>query len=100
MPRPLRHHIVTGLLGLGAIGSLAFTVVLPGAPASAQIGVFDPSNYSQNLLTAARTLSQVNNQISPLQNEAKMLAGQAKNLAGIDFTKLERRSEKLGDTAR
>src|SRR3546814_3945062 len=93
MPRPLRHHIVTGLLGLGAIGSLAFTVVLPGAPASAQISVFDPSNYSQNLLTAARTLSQVNNQIRSLQNEAQMLAGQAKNLARIDFRSEEHTSE-------
>jgi P-type conjugative transfer protein TrbJ len=32
-------------------------------PAQAII-VFDPSNYSQNILTAARTLEQINNQIA------------------------------------
>ena len=100
MPRPLRHHIVTGLLGLGAIGALAFAVAMPGAPASAQLSVFDPSNYSQNLLTAARTLSQVNNQIRSLQNEAQMLAGQAKNLERIDFPQLDRLREKLGEIDR
>ncbi len=41
-----------------------------GAPAWAQMTVFDPSNYSQNVLTAARTLQQVNNGIQSLQNEA------------------------------
>jgi conjugal transfer/entry exclusion protein len=35
------------------------------APARAQI-VFDPSNYSQNVLTAARTLEQINNQVKSL----------------------------------
>ena len=100
MPLPLRHHIVTGLLGLGAIGALAVAVAVPGAPASAQLSVFDPSNYSQNLLTAARTLSQVNNQIRSLQNEAQMLAGQAKNLTRIDFPQLDRLREKLGEIDR
>ena len=42
--------------------------------------VFDPSNYSQNLLTAARSLQQIQNQIKSLQNEAQMLINQAKQL--------------------
>jgi P-type conjugative transfer protein TrbJ len=42
--------------------------------------VFDPSNYSQNLLTAARSLQQIQNQITSLQNEAQMLINQAKQL--------------------
>jgi hypothetical protein len=46
--------------------------------AHAQITVFDPSNYSQNMLTAARTLQQINNQIQSLQNEAQMLLNQAR----------------------
>jgi P-type conjugative transfer protein TrbJ len=52
--------------------TLAAILALSGSalPASAQMTVFDPSNYSQNLLTAARTLEQVNNQIQSLQNEA------------------------------
>ena len=39
--------------------------------------VFDPSNYSQNLLTAARALDQINNQIRSLENQAQMLLNQA-----------------------
>jgi P-type conjugative transfer protein TrbJ len=41
-------------------------------PAHAQFGfggiVFDPSNYAQNVLTAARSLQQITNQITSLQN--------------------------------
>ncbi|MDP3750785.1 MAG: P-type conjugative transfer protein TrbJ [Polaromonas sp.] len=59
------------------------------APAvHAQWVVFDPSNYSQNILTAARTLEQINNQIRQLQNEAQMLTNQARNLTSLDFSAL------------
>ena len=54
----------------------------------AQWIVFDPSNYSQNILTAARTLEQINNQIRQLQNEAQMLMNDARNLTSLDFTAL------------
>src|SRR3546814_11018666 len=57
--------------------------------------VFDPSNYSQNLLTAARTLEQITNQVRSLQNEARMLTNQAKNLARIDFPELTELTTKL-----
>src|SRR3546814_10468412 len=65
------------------------------SPAHAQITVFDPSNYSQNLLTAARTLEQITNQVRSLQNEARMLTNQAKNLARIDFPELQELTTKL-----
>lgn len=74
--------------GLAAAGALAATV-LPSAPAQAQFTVFDPSNYTQNLLTAARTLQQVNNQVRSLQNQATMLLNQARNLERIDFPELQ-----------
>ena len=54
----------------------------------AQWIVFDPSNFSQNILTAARTLEQINNQIRQLQNEAQMLTNQARNLTSLDFSAL------------
>lgn len=57
-------------------------------PAHAII-VFDPSNYAQNVLTAARTLEQVTHQITSLQNEAQMLINQAKNLASLPFSALQ-----------
>jgi P-type conjugative transfer protein TrbJ len=59
-----------------------------GTPARAQMLVFDPSNYSQNLLTAARSLQQIQNQIKSLQNEAQMLINQAKQLELLPTTVL------------
>ena len=47
--------------------------------------VLDPSNLAQNILTATRTLQQVNNQIRQLQNEAQMLINDAKNLANTRY---------------
>jgi len=73
-------------LGMGAAGALVTTIV-PSQPAQAII-VFDPSNYSQNILTAARTLQQINNQIRMLQNQATSLINQAKNLTTISFPEL------------
>src|SRR3546814_7738308 len=63
-------------------------VMGPSQPVHAQWTVFDPSNYSQNILTAARTLQQVNNQIRMLQNQAQNLTNQARNLATINFPEL------------
>ena len=51
--------------------------------------VFDPSNYAQNVLTAARTLEQITHQITSLQNEAQMLINQARNLASLPFSALQ-----------
>ena len=57
--------------------------------AHAQFGfggvVFDPRNFAQNLLTAARTLQQINNQVRSLRNEADALVNDAKDLANLDF---------------
>ncbi len=55
-------------------------VLAAGTPSNAQLLVFDPSNYSQNLLTAARALQQTQNQTTSLQNEAQMLINEAKHL--------------------
>lgn len=60
------------------------------APASAQVGgiVHDPRNYSQNILTAARTLEQINNQIKQLQNQATSLLNEARNLQSLPVSTL------------
>jgi P-type conjugative transfer protein TrbJ len=66
----------------------AMTVVLgASAPASARI-VFDPTNYAQTLLQAARALEQIQNQVKSLQNEAQMLTDMALNLKQLDVTSL------------
>ncbi|TPJ61082.1 P-type conjugative transfer protein TrbJ [Mesorhizobium sp. B2-7-1] len=66
---------------------LAITPMMT-APAHAFI-VFDPSNYSQNVLTAARSLQQITNQITSLQNQAQMLINQARNLASLPLSSLQ-----------
>ena len=66
---------------LAAAGAVALSVSLAMPPSLAQVVVFDPNNYAQNVLTAARALQQINNQITSLQNQTQMLINQAKNLA-------------------
>lgn len=75
---------------LALSGASALLIAFAAAPAQAQLGgiVYDPSNYSQNVLTAARTLQQINNQIRSLQNEAEGLINDAKNLASLPFSSL------------
>jgi type IV secretion system protein TrbJ len=92
---PIRKHLIAGALGVGTLGALVIGTTLTSAPAQAQLTVFDPGNYSQNLLTAARTLQQINNQIQSLQNEANMLINQAKNLTRIDFPELQALTQTL-----
>src|SRR5262252_3978003 len=67
---------------------VAITVAVCPKQASGQLVVFDPNNYAQNVLTAARALQQINNQIVSLQNQAQMLINQAKNLATLPFSSL------------
>src|SRR5215831_9777997 len=67
---------------------IAIITAVGTKPASAQLIVFDPNNYAQNVLTAARALQQVNSQIVSLQNQAQMLINQARNLATLPFSSL------------
>ena len=48
--------------------------------------VYDPTNYAQNLLTATRTLTMINNQVKQLTNEAQMLVNEAKELTNLPYT--------------
>ena len=66
-------------------------------PAHALI-VFDPSNYAQNVLTAARALQQINNQITSLQNQAQMLINQARNLASLPYSALQQLQQNVQRT--
>lgn len=71
----------------------ALAIALPNKSARAQWIVYDPANFGQNVLTAAHTLEQINNQIHSLQNEAQMilnqgqmLVNQGKNLANLIYS--------------
>jgi type IV secretion system protein TrbJ len=76
------------LSSLLAAGAVVVTLGVT-APTQAQWIVFDPNNYVQNVLTAARALQQINNQITSLQNQAQMLINQAKNLANLPYSSLQ-----------
>ena len=87
MKLPPRHRRLTGALLVAATSA----ATLP-APALAQFGlpaiVYDPTNYAQNVLTAARALAQINNQIRQIQNQAQSLINEARNLASLPVSTL------------
>ena len=68
------------------------------SPASSQVVVFDPNNYAQNILQAARALQQINNQITSLQNQAQMLVNQARNLASLPQSSLNQIQQSIQRT--
>ena len=70
------------------LAAAAASLIALAPAAHAQWVVIDPTNLAQNLLTAAHTLEQVNNQILQLQNEAQMLMNEARNLTSLDFSAL------------
>lgn len=67
-------------------------------PAHAQWAVIDPSNLVQNILTATRMLTQIQNQVRQLQNESMMLTNDALNLRSLDFNALARLQTTLAAT--
>jgi P-type conjugative transfer protein TrbJ len=89
----LRHLRAAAVAGAAFISISALI-----SPAHAQLLVFDPTNYSQNVLTAARALEQVNNQIQSLENEAKMLTNQANNLASLPYSSLTQLQQSISQT--
>ncbi len=82
----LRRAIVAGVLATSSV--IGITVA---SPAHAQFGgiVYDPTNYAQNVLTAARSLQQINNQIQQIQNQATSLLNEARNLTSLPFSQLQ-----------
>ncbi|RUV74869.1 MAG: P-type conjugative transfer protein TrbJ [Mesorhizobium sp.] len=83
-----RSRLRAFLLAATMLTPLAVAPMLPTQAYAWRI-VFDPSNYAQNVLTAARTLEQITHQITSLQNEAQMLINQARNLASLPFSALQ-----------
>jgi len=77
-------------LALAGVASLVLV-----APAHAQWIVFDPTNFAQNVLTAARELQQINNEIQSLQHEATMLDNEAKNLASLPYSSLSQLDQSI-----
>lgn len=83
MKRSIRAALLASTIALGSWSASAFTV-------------FDPSNYAQNVLQAARALQQINNQIQSLQHEILMLQNMARNLERMDYSSLYAIQHALG----
>lgn len=83
-----RRTMATALGVATAIAASIASFSLTAPRAAAQWVVFDPSNYAQNVLTAARELQQVDNEIQGLTNQAQMLVNQAKNLTSLPLSTL------------
>src|SRR5580658_2370975 len=80
------------------VGAAALSFAATAIPARAQWIVFDPTNFSQNVLTAARELQQVNNEIQSLENQATMLINQARNLASQPYSALAQLEQSISQT--
>ena len=69
-----------------SIGAAALAVALSFTllqPASAQVMVFDPSNYAKNTLTELHTLQITINQATQISNQLRQLAYEVQNLQNI-----------------
>jgi P-type conjugative transfer protein TrbJ len=78
----MKHRYRTFFATPVVAGVLA--ICAPGA--AAQLTVFDPLNYQENLLSAARALEQINNQVRQLQNQAQIILRMDQNLLRLGST--------------
>jgi type IV secretion system protein TrbJ len=91
--------MITRRLRAGLVTSVAaLSIIAVSVPARAQWIVFDPTNYAQNILTAARELQQVNNEIQMLENQATSLINQARNLASLPYSSLATLEQSIAQT--
>lgn len=101
MTFPKMHRFTrVSLLALALATPLAPVLTTPAHAFFGGFGgiVYDPTNHAENLLTAARSLEQINNQIAQLQNEAEMLINQARNLASLPFSSLQQLQQNIQRT--
>ena len=98
----MKTSILRRAMLAGAIATSSLVGITAATPAYAQFGlggiVYDPTNYAQNVLTAARSLSQINNQIQQIQNQATSLVNEARNLASLPFSSLQQLQQQVQRT--
>lgn len=93
-----KTHTLRAALVAGVTFALPLASTMTSAPPAHAITVFDPSNYAQNVIQAARALQQINNQITSLQNEAQMILNQARNLASLPYSSLQQLQQSVNRT--
>ena len=75
--KPIQHVLA---------GTAIALLLTSSQPAKADWPVIDVTNLAQNILTAARSLEEVNNQITQIQQFIQMLQNQARNLTSLPFS--------------
>ena len=68
--------------------AVTLTIPLVAGRAQAQWAVIDTANLAQNIMTAARSLEEVNNQITQIHQYIQMLEYAARNVATLPFSVL------------
>ncbi len=76
----MKHLLTIMILSLFSV-----TSIVPQARAQFGFGgiVYDPANHAQNILTAVRSLQEINQQIQQLTHEIEMLENMAKDLKNL-----------------
>src|SRR6202000_1672638 len=97
-PPPSGDVIMIKLRQMAATSAVVLSLVAFAPPASAQWIVYDPTNFTQNVLTAARELQRVNNQIQMLTNQATSLGNQARNLTPLPMSTLTQLQSSIAQT--
>lgn len=81
------------LMMSAALSAMPITLFATAPPATAQLFgggvVYDPANHVQNILTAVRSLQEINQQIEQLTHEIEMLENMARNLQTLDVNVAE-----------
>ena len=83
-----REGAALSLTRVALAGAVVVVLVLLSMPLHAQLIVNDPLNYAQNVLTAARSLQQINIGLLGLANQLKMLQNQYQNLLKLPYSSL------------
>jgi len=87
----MKRALITTAIAASLLGACTL-------PRSAQaLTVFDPANYSQNILTALRNLDQINNQVRQLQNQAQRILQADQNLQRLPQSVRPDLTRVLGD---
>ena len=94
MTRPRLKQSSKQTVGAALIAA-AVAIMLP-IPAHATVPVIDFANLTQNVLTAARTLEEVDNQVTQIQQGISMLENEARNLTSLPFSVLAELQSSMG----
>jgi len=86
-----RHHVLI------TVPIVAGVLACCPPQSAAQLTVFDPANYQENLLSAARALEQINNQVRQLQAQAQMILRMDQNLLKLGSSISPDLQRTLGD---